>query len=193
MTPLNNQQHEEFALAYVVAFGNGAEAARRAGYPVENARFMARDLLKREDILDRIDELAGERMRALRIEADEVLREMHRIAMADISLAFDPLTNDLLAVHDIPEDVRRGISSVKIEALYEGTGREREQVGHTKEVKFWNKERCLEMLARTMALFKDSLSLNTGDGGVDENARAARIASLFEIARTRRSTGEDLV
>jgi phage terminase small subunit len=178
----------------VACFGNGAEAARQVGIEPDNARQQAWDWLQREDVRERVDVLAAERLRTLSIEADEVLREMHRIAMADIALAFDPLTNDLLAVHDMPEVIRRGVSGVKIETRFEGTGRDRREVGFTKEVKFWNKERCLEMLARTLALFKDSLTVKSKEAHeVDENSRAARVASLFEVARQRRDSGADLV
>jgi phage terminase small subunit len=196
MGKLSNLTHEAFALAYVGCLGNGAAAARRVKdfEDSNDARYFARDLLLREDVLDRIDELAAERIKVLQIEADEVLNEMHRIALADIALAFDPVTNDLLPIHDMPLDIRKGVSGVKIDALFEGSGKDKVQVGYTKEVKFWNKERGLEMLARVLALFKDSLHVKTQDGhDLDENSRAARAASLFELARKRRETGDDLV
>jgi phage terminase small subunit len=185
-------------VAYVACLGNGAEAARRCGAwkggDPNDARFVARNIMRNEDVLDRIDELAGEKMRAVHITAEQVLGELHRIAHINPRDAFDPVTNDLLPLHAMPEDVQRAISSVKIEALYEGAGKQRRQIGYTKEVKFWTKTQALEMLARTLALFKDSLQLkDEREENLDENARAARAASLFELARQRRDRGDDLV
>jgi phage terminase small subunit len=193
-TPLTNPQHETFALAFVACFGNAAEAARRAGYSDESGNAATRgwELLGRPDVRDRIDELSTERFAAAQVDAATVLRELVRIAMCDIAGAFDA-DNNLLPIHDMPEDVRRAISSIKIEALYEGKGEEREQVGYTKEVKFWTKTQGLEMLARTLAMFKDSLSLNAGElNDADANAIAARVASLLDLARKRRDSGDDL-
>lgn len=194
-TPLSNQQHEAFALAYVSCFGNSAEAARRAGYSVETPQQAARrgwELLERVDVRDRIEELSAERFAAAQVDAATVLRELVRIAMCDIAGAFDE-NNQLLPVRDMPEDVRRAVSSVKVEELFRGKGEDREHIGYTKEVKFWTKTQGLEMLARTLALFKDSLALNTdGMSDRDVNAVAARVASLLDIARARRDSGDDL-
>jgi phage terminase small subunit len=191
-TPLTNQQHETFALAYVSVFGNAAEAARRAGYPADAARQRGHELLQRADVLDRIDELSTERFAQSQVDAASVLRELVRIAMCDIAGAFDE-DNTLKPIHDMPEDVRRAISSIKVDELFDGRGSEREKIGVTKEVKFWTKTQGLEMLARTLAMFKDSLNL--GDGKLSEadaNMVAARVASLMDIARKRRDSGDDL-
>ena len=193
-TPLSNEQHELFATAYVACFGNAAEAARRAGYPDTNgaARRQGYELLTRPDVRDRVEELSAERFAAAQVDAATVLRELVRIAMCDIAGAFDE-NNNLLAIHDMPEDVRRAISSIKIEAIYAGKGEEREQIGTTKEVKFWTKTQGLEMLARTLAMFKDSLDLGNGKfSDADANMIAARVASLLDIARKRRDSGDDL-
>lgn len=193
---LDNKQHELFAQSYVAVCGNAAEAARQAGYSDEGGAAKVRgwELLARPDVAHRVDELSAERFAMVNVEAADVLRELIRIATSDVAAAFDPQTNTLKAVHDIPIDLRRAISSVKTEELFEGSGKNRVQIGWTKEVKFWNKDRGLEMLARTLALFKDTLRVEGARGeDVDENTRAARVASLFELARERRDNGEDLV
>ncbi len=57
-----------FARHYVVC-GNGAAAARRAGYSVANARFIARDNLKKASVRRRIQALAAAREEQVRDEA----------------------------------------------------------------------------------------------------------------------------
>ena len=66
--PSLTTRQEAFARHYV-ACGNGAEAARRAGYSVDNARFIARDNLKKDPVRQRIRALAAAREAQTRDEA----------------------------------------------------------------------------------------------------------------------------
>jgi phage terminase small subunit len=194
MAELDNKQHELFAQTYVAVYGNAAEAARRSGYAEDTARQQGWELLNRPEVSQRVDELSSELFARAQVEAADVLRELIRIAMADVALAFEPGTNTLKNIHDIPVELRRAVSSVKVEELFVGNGKSRTQIGYTKEIKFWNKDRGLEMLARTLALFKDTLAIEgKRSDELDENTRAARIASLFQLARERMESGEDLV
>jgi len=190
-TPLDNPQHETFALVFVSVFGNAAEAARRAGYPVDSARQRGHDLLQRAEVLDRIEELAAHRFATAKIDASTVLAEMVRVALCNPKDAFNS-DDTLKSIHDIPDDVARAISSIKVEELFEGHGPARKQVGWTKEIKFWTKTGGLEMLARTLAMFKDSLTVKDERDQIDENMRAARVAALVELAARRKASGSDL-
>lgn len=194
---LDNKQHEAFALAYIACFGNAAEAARRAGYSDDNARQQGWRLLERPDVRGRIDELSDARFRSAEVEAADILRELMRIAMCDIADAFEKDTNGLKDIHDMPIDVRRAVSSVKVDEIFTiGKKGEKALVGYTKEIKFWNKDRGLEMLARTLSLFKDSLTVRNHSEAKearDDTANYARVASIFEAARARVASGEDLV
>lgn len=62
---------------------NGQQAAIRAGYSADNARFQASRLLAREDIQARIAEKMAERSRRTGITADMVLERLWLIADAD--------------------------------------------------------------------------------------------------------------
>jgi phage terminase small subunit len=167
-------KREVFAREYLKDL-NGTQAAIRAGYSQTSARTEASQLLAREEVQERVAELAAARNKKFEVEAIDVLLELHRILTADISLAIDQDTGKLKDVHDIPIDVRRAISSIENEEIFEGSGKDRVWTGYLKKVKFWSKEKSAELLGRHLALFKDSLKLEaTGE-----------LAAALSGARTR--------
>lgn len=136
---------------------NASRAAHRAGYAPASAKQTGSELLAVEEVQDRIAELAASRNEKLEIDAQDVLLELLRLLTTDLAQAF---TDDgaLKPIHEIPIDCRRAIASFEVEELFEGRGKDREHVGALKKVKFWSKDRAIEMLARHLALFKDQLA-----------------------------------
>jgi len=191
--PLSARE-EAFCRAYVTR-PVGAQAARDAGYPPtadpNRASVIAWELLKRPDIQERIAQLVEDREREPDLQARDVLRELIRIAFADLADAFNE-DGSLKPVHEIPEYVRKAISSIKTDELWEGKGKAREQVGVVREVKFWNKENALHLLGKQLSLFRDVLTLRDGRAEVDDNALAARVASIIEELRRREKEAEGL-
>lgn len=57
---------------------------------------------------------------------------------------------------DWPENVRQFVSAIEVDELFEGTGRERKQVGWTKKVKLWDKMKALEQLAKHLRFVVDT-------------------------------------
>ncbi len=68
-TPKGPTARQAAFAAHYVACGNGAEAARRAGYSIDNARYIARDNLKKDPVRQRIRALAAAREEQRRDEA----------------------------------------------------------------------------------------------------------------------------
>ncbi len=187
---------QRFAVEYLKD-ANGAQAYLRAGgqCTVENAARAACRLLGREDIQAAVAKANAERMEEAKVSAALVLKELLALATVDIAAAFDEAGN-LKPIHEIPVDVRKAIAGVDVYKEYAGRGENRERIGETKKVKFWDRPRALEMLGRHIQLFKDSLALTGADGGaiqIDDSARATRIAAILEAGVRRRDTGEDLV
>lgn len=141
---------------------NGTQAALRAGYPPTDARTYASRMMSEDEIQERIAELAAGRNEKLEIDAQDVLLELLRLLTTDLAQAF---TDDgaLKPIHEIPIDCRRAIASFEVEELFEGRGKDRAYVGTLKKVKFWSKDRAIEMLARHLALFKDQLADGLSD------------------------------
>lgn len=156
--PLNARQLR-FAEEYVVDL-NGTAAARRAGYKGSDRvlEVTGSRLLSHAEVAARVAELQAKRSQRTQITADVVLGELLRLARTDIGEAFDA-DGRLKAIKDIPEDVRRAIAGVEVDELFEGRGRDRVQVGWTRKVKFWDKARALELLARHLGLLKDKVEV----------------------------------
>lgn len=105
-TKITSPKQLRFVQEYLIDL-NGTAAAIRAGYSPKSAKFIACELLKAPHIQAAIAKAQKERGERTQITADNVLREIERMAM------FDPATlvgvkepND---IKTLPEDVRRAI------------------------------------------------------------------------------------
>lgn len=162
---------------------NGTQAALRAGFAESDARTYASRLLAEPEIQERIAELAAGRNEKISIDAQDVLIELLRLLTTDLALAVNE-DGTVKSIHDIPLDLRRAIASVEVEETFEwqdGTdeddlvgdtqprNRQRRRVwtGQIKKLKFWNKEKAVEMLARHLSLFNDKLNIP----GLDDLAK----------------------
>jgi phage terminase small subunit len=137
---------------------NAKAAAIRAGYSPKTAQEQGSRLLSNVKIRQAIDERILARSKRTEITADTVLRELLRLARVDIGEAFKP-DGSLKSIHDMPEDVRRAIAGVEVDELFHGHGQDREQIGYTRKVKFWDKTRALELLGRHLKLFVDKIEV----------------------------------
>jgi hypothetical protein len=85
---------------------------------------------------------------------EAVLLELRSLSMADIREAFDE-AGVLKHPQDWPDSLARAISGFEIDELFEGTGRDRRQVGQTRKLKLWDKKGALELIGKTLAMFID--------------------------------------
>lgn len=154
MSQLTPKQ-EMFCREYVVDL-NGKQAAIRTGYSKKTAEVQASHLLSKPKVKAFVDELIKKRASKMEITADLVLGEILRLARVDLSQAYDDAGN-LLHPKQMPEDVRRAISSIEVFEEHEGVGRDRKYIGDTTKVKFWDKTKALELLGKNLKLFTDKL------------------------------------
>jgi hypothetical protein len=85
---------------------------------------------------------------------EKVLHELRRIGFSDIREIFRD-DGSLKSPKDWPKDVALAVSSVEVDELFDGVGRERRQVGETKKLKLWDKMRALELLGKNLKLFTE--------------------------------------
>lgn len=142
---------DRFPIEFLKDF-NGTQAAIRIGCPPKGAAVQASRLLRNVKVQEKLRELIKKQEVRTGIDSDTVLKEAARIALADIGPAFND-DNTLKDIKDIPEDLRRIISGVKTTELFEGTGKDRKWTGYTKEIKFWSKDKHVELLMRHLGLF----------------------------------------
>jgi phage terminase small subunit len=160
MAKLTNEKHELFChefikdlvgyLAYKRTFPKAKDSTAYRG---------GSDLLKRPEVKDRIDELLKSRYQKLKIDAHTVLQELLYLATSDMEKVFND-DGSLKTMKDIPKGTRRAISSVEIEELYDGHGEDRRQIGFTKKIKFWDKNKSLENLGKHLKLFTEVLEID---------------------------------
>jgi phage terminase small subunit len=157
-----NAKQAQFVAEYLID-GNATQAAMRSGYSRETAYSQGHRLLKKAEIRQAIDDGRQAALQAAGAEAIAVVRELVRIANADIAGAFNA-DGSLKPVAELPEDLRRAVSGVDVDELWEGRGEEREQVGVTKKLRLWDKTKALELLGRHLKMFSDKLALTDPDG-----------------------------
>lgn len=148
-------KQEAFCQEYIKDF-NASQAAIRAGYSEKASRSVASRMLTKANISDRINELIQKRKAKVELTADLILAEILKLAQVDLGKAYDSNGN-LLPIHEIPEDVRKAMSGVKVFEEFEGVGRDRIKIGEVREVKFWDKTKALELLGKHLKLFTDRI------------------------------------
>lgn len=169
-----NPKQEKFCREYVVDL-NARAAAIRAGYKESDAGPAACKLLKLPHVKALIAELKGKQFKRLELSADNVLQELSKVGFVDPAGLFN-LDGVMLPVHEIPEDIRRAISSFEVETLYAGIGAARVEVGRVMKVKFWSKSHALDTLGKHFKLWVEQLEIR---GRVD-------VADALRKARERR-------
>ena len=135
---------------------NATQAAERAGYSAKTAASQGGRLLHNVEVSKAIEDGCAARAKRTGITADVILGELLRLARVDIREAYDA-TGHLLPIKQIPEDVARAISGIKVLDEFEGSGDERVKIGEVREVKFHDKTRSLELLGKHLKLFTDKV------------------------------------
>lgn len=158
-----NAKQAMFVKEYLVDL-NATQAAIRAGYSPKTAASQASDLLRNPKVSAAVQQGVAERQQRVEVKADTVLRELLRIATVDLGAAYDDQGN-LLPVKEMPEDVRRAISGIKVFEEFDGFGQDRVKVGEVREVKFWDKPRSLELLGKHLRLFVEQVEHAGKNGG----------------------------
>jgi phage terminase small subunit len=139
---------------------NASAAAGRAGLKGKRLDQAGYALLRKAEVQAAVQALQAKRSERTAITADVVLGELLRIARSDLGAAFDD-NGQLKPLKEIPEDVRRAIASVETETRQEvvaGSDDEAERIT-VRKIKFWDKTRSLELLARHLGLLKDKLEV----------------------------------
>lgn len=146
---------------------NATAAYKRAGYKAQGraAENNASRLLGNAGVKAAIEAAQAERAQRVKVEGDDVLRELLRVALSDIGQVLDFSGTDphLRPCRDIPEAARRAIAAVKVRRYTEGRGDDAREVEVT-EFKLWDKLAALDKLAKHLGLLKDRVE-HTGPGG----------------------------
>lgn len=81
-----------------------------------------------------------------------LLQELRALSFIDARKLFDDQHN-LLPPDKWPNDIAAAVSSIEINELYDGVGKERERIGDVKKIKLFDKLKALEMLGKDLGRF----------------------------------------
>lgn len=179
-TPRMTPRKMRFVEEYVIDL-DATHAAMRAGYSSTNnaaAGVTGRRLLHEPLVAAAIAKLKKKQSDRVEITADRVIQELWRLAMSDIGEAVDENGN-VKPLKTMPEAIRRAISGVDVDELFEGRGDERVRVGLTKKLRLWDKGAALALLMKHMGLANERHEVKTVKAFTREE-RAARVQQLLE-------------
>jgi phage terminase small subunit len=183
MPALENVSHELFAQHYSLN-GHAAEAAKFAGFSGKSRVWAVHH---RKEVQERVQELVEQRFSKVSITAERTMKELARIAFADIRDLYDD-NGDLLPVHLLSDDVAATVSRIEVEI----EAQEREGVDEdgeptkkrtlvvTKKIRQSDKMAALALLARHFKI--------VGEEGDGMNALANALADRLKSARRREHT-----
>ena len=123
----------------------------------------------------KVNKLIKEQLDKTKIDATFVLRQILNSATIDINDAYDD-NGSLKAISEMPEPLRKSITEVETEELFEeGTGRgnKRAQIGHTKKIKIEGRLKALTLLGKHLKMFTDITEI-PGLEGLADAIKAAR-------------------
>lgn len=160
-------KQEHFCHEYLIDL-NATQAAIRAGYSPKSAGSIGEEILKKPEIQNFISQLQGKRVNAVRIDAEAILKELYDLAMVDITQAYDS-AGWLKPLEEIPENVRKAISYLEVNELFDGSGPEKHIIGVNRKIKFYDKPKSLELLGKHLKLFTERHELTGKDGGAIEH------------------------
>ncbi len=157
------ERRKRFAIEYLKDL-SGPKAAMRAGYTQKpaSAEVTAFRLLRNPDVQKHLQALLEEQRRSKIIDANKVLEEIERIALVDVSLAVDPKTNAVKPIGSWPEGLGKCLSGIDVEELFDKLG---EPIGRVKKLRFWDKTKSLEMLAKYLRLWVEKVEVTGKNGG----------------------------
>lgn len=155
---------------------NGTAAAIRAGYAKSGASVEGARLLANAKVNRLIDEKRAERSAKTGIDAAWLLKRLAEEAEADVADLYDDDGN-LLPVKQWPKIWRQGlVAGMDVEALFEGSGADREHVGNIIKVKLSDRVKRLELIGKHIGVqaFKEVVEHKGLDGLADRLERASR-------------------
>lgn len=147
-------KQERFCNEYLIDL-NVEKAAVRAGYTQGNAAHHSYMLMKNPKILARIGQLSEARRVRMQLSQDEVIRELMKIAFADIT-DYANVEKDgegtgqalmLKNTADLPLDKTGAVAGMR-------------QGAKGIEIKLYDKLKALELLARHLGMLRDRMEID---------------------------------
>lgn len=168
------RKQQLFIGEYQIDF-NGTKAAIRAGYSPKRASEIAYQLLQIPTVRQALDRSIEERLWKIGVHAERTLTEVARLAFSDIR---DLYREDGSLKHPSEWDdkIAAAVAGLEVFEEFEGKGKDRRLIGHTKKARVFDKTKALEMLGKHLRLFQD------GDKKIDVDTHANQRMTNLELS-----------
>lgn len=137
-----------FCKEYIIDF-NATRAAKSAGYSEKTASEMGYENLTKPQIQEYIKKLTAKREEKLELSAEMVVKELMKIAFADVKELYDE-NGRLLEPYELSDSAAATISSFKSRR----EGDKKDGLYQVEEYKRFSKEKSLELLGKHLGLFE---------------------------------------
>lgn len=178
MTPKQRRFVEEYLLD-----ANATQAAIRAGYSQKTANEQGAQLLGKVHVRQAIDAAKIKRSDKLQVDAEWMLQRLVDEAEADLADLYTE-AGDLKPVDQWPAIWRQGlVAGVEVEALFDGVGKDRKQIGYVKKLRLSDRVRRLELIGKHISVnaFQDQVKVAGLEGLGDRLARAHARARASKV------------
>lgn len=193
-----NAKQARFVEEYPVDL-NATKAAERAGYSKKTAYSQGQRLLKHVEVAAAIAEAFEKRSKRLDVTQDRVVRELARIAFADIRDLFtwDEERACYVPSENLTDDQAAAISSIEAETTRYTNENDETETKIKLKLRTYDKKGALDSLARHLGMFIERHEHTGRDGGpleIDVNETRQRVARRVAlIANRRRANGSSPV
>lgn len=169
-----HQRRTRFIKEYLLD-QNATRAAIAAGYSEKGARVQGCRLLADPNIAAEVNKKNAETNNKLDLTVERLKQELARLCYYDPG-AYLNEDGSAKPLSEVDEDSRRAIAGFEMAELYEGSGEKREKAGFIKKYKLADKNKAIEIAARSLKMLTDKLEVSGMDALADELAKARRRA-----------------
>lgn len=167
-------KQQQFAREYLKDL-NATQAAIRAGYSEKTAKEQGARLLTNVHVASFVQKEMDKRAKRTEIDANDVLREIARLAFVDPRNLFDE-RGRLKPVTQLPDNIAASVASVEV-VTSRIPGSDPVDVEYTSKIKFWDKRASLELLGKHLKLFTDKIEHTGKDGAPIEHKHDVTISA----------------
>lgn len=132
-----------FVEAYLTNGGNASKAAVAAGFSGKTAGAAGSRLLKHVEVLTMIQQRRKVVIEKMELTTERTLREIARLAYVDPRKFFHA-DGRPKEITELDDDTAAALAGMEVTEEFEGTGKDRILVGHTKKYKLADKNSALE-------------------------------------------------
>lgn len=186
MTPKQQRFVEEYRLDM-----NATQAAIRAGYSEKTAQEQGSRLLSNVMIATAIKEAEEQHLTLLGVRNLTILSELATIGYSDIRHYRIDDDGYVQLQETAPDYAMRAVSGFKRKVFIRTVGEEEHRTVET-DIRLWNKNNAIELLAKHRGLLIEKIAHTDptgtkeyGTGDIPTEERALRILAFYEQARTR--------